>query len=65
MLDLESDQATLNCYRAPCGCVSRHEHLKKVIGRNDMRAAGIIFAFEVRMLIPHSDKWPRDIVACF
>jgi hypothetical protein len=54
---------TLHCRRAPCGWESGHEHLKKIIGREGLRAAGIYSAFEVPMLIPHSDKRPGDIFA--
>jgi hypothetical protein len=63
-MDSEGDHATLNCNRAPCGWVSRHDHIKHIIGRERLNAAGINFAFEVPMLIPHSDKRPGDLFAC-
>jgi hypothetical protein len=63
-MDSEGDHATLNFHRAACGCVSRHEHFKNIIGREGLLAAGINFAFEVPMLIPHRDKRPGDLFAC-
>jgi hypothetical protein len=63
-MDSEGDHATLNCHRAPCGWVSRHDHIKNIIGREGLNTAGINFAFEVPMLIPHSDKRPGDLFAC-
>jgi hypothetical protein len=63
-MDSEGDHATLNCHRAACGRVSPHEHIKNIIGREGLHAAGINFAFEVPMLIPHIDKRPGDLFAC-
>jgi hypothetical protein len=48
-----------NC--APSGWVSRHEHARKII--EALRAAGLNCAIEVPMLIPNSDKRPRDLFA--
>jgi hypothetical protein len=55
-MDLERDHATLSCHRAPRGWVSRHEHIKKIIAPEGLRAARLDYAFEVPILIPHSDK---------
>jgi hypothetical protein len=63
-MDSEGDHATLNYHRAPCGWVSRREHINNIIGREGLNAAGINFAFEVPMLIPQSDKRPGDLFAC-
>jgi hypothetical protein len=60
----ECDHSTLNCLRAPCGWVSRQEHLGKIVGREGLRAAGLNCAFEVPMLIHHGDKQPGDRFAC-
>jgi hypothetical protein len=46
----------LSCNRAPCGSVSRHEHARKIIAREALRAAGLNCVFEIPMLIPNSDK---------
>jgi hypothetical protein len=52
---------TLRCHRAPCGWVSRYEHIKSLIAGEDLRTAGLDCAFEVPMLIPHSHKRPGDV----
>jgi hypothetical protein len=54
-MDSAGDDATLSCHRAPCGWVSRHEHVKMVIAREGLRAAGLNCVFEVPMLILNSD----------
>jgi hypothetical protein len=63
-MDSAGDHATLSCHRAPYGWVSRHEHVKNIIAREGLRAAGLNCAFEVPMLIPNSDKRPGDLFAC-
>jgi hypothetical protein len=63
-MDSEGGHATLSCHRAPRGWVSRCDHIKKTIGREDMRAAELERAFEVPMLIPRGAKRPGDLFAC-
>jgi hypothetical protein len=58
------DHATLSCRRAPCGWVSRHEHVKKIIAREGLLLAWLNCDFEVPLLIPNSDKRPGDLFAC-
>jgi hypothetical protein len=62
-MDSECDHSTLNCHRAPCGWVSRHENLGKIVGREGLPAAGLNCALEVPMLIHHDDKQPGDLFA--
>jgi hypothetical protein len=62
-MDSAGAHATLSCHRAPCGWISRHEHVKKIIAREGLRAAGLNCAFEVPILIPNSDKLPDDLFA--
>jgi hypothetical protein len=38
--------------------------LRNLIGQESLRAAGLNYAFEAPMLIPHSDKRPGDLFAC-
>jgi hypothetical protein len=63
-MDSDVGQATLNRHRAPCGWMSRRKHLKTTIGREGLRATGLNCAFEVPMLVPHSDKRPSVLFAC-
>jgi hypothetical protein len=42
--------------------VSRYEHIKNVLGREDLHAAGICCAFDVSIINPHGDKRPGDII---
>jgi hypothetical protein len=62
-MDSEGDHATLSCHRAPCGWVSRYEHVKNIIVREDLSAAGIDCAFEAPMGIPNGEKRPGDLFA--
>jgi hypothetical protein len=62
-MDSAGAHATLSCHRAPCGWISRHEHVKKIIAREGLRAAGLNCAFEVLILISNSDKRPDDLFA--
>jgi hypothetical protein len=55
-MDSEGDHAMLNCHSDPFGWGTRHEHLKKIVGHEGLRVAGLRYSFEVPMLIPHSDK---------
>jgi hypothetical protein len=64
-MDSAGDHANLSCHRAPCGWVSRYGHVKTIIAREGLRAAGLNCAFEVPMRIPNSDKRPDDLFACF
>jgi hypothetical protein len=42
--------------------VFRHENIR-IFARDGLRAAGLNCAFDVPMLIPHSDKRPGDLLA--
>jgi hypothetical protein len=63
-MDSKGEPATLAYHRAPCGWVSRHEHIQNILEREGLRAAGLSCAFEDRMLIPHTDKRPGNLFAC-
>jgi hypothetical protein len=60
-MDSEADHATLSCHGVPCGWVSRHEHIKKIIAREGLRAARLKYTSDVPMLISSSDN---DLVIC-
>jgi hypothetical protein len=63
-MDSAGDHANLSCHRAPCGWVSRLEHVKKIFAREGLRAAGLNCALEVPLLIPNCDKRPGDLFVC-
>jgi hypothetical protein len=63
-MDSAGDHATLSSHRAPGGWISRHEQVKKNIGREGLRALGLNCAFAIHMLIPNSHKRPDDLFAC-
>jgi hypothetical protein len=62
-MDSAGDLATLKCQHAPCGRISRHEHVKKIIAREGLLLAWLNCAFEAPLLIPNSDKRPGDLFA--
>jgi hypothetical protein len=63
-MDSEGDHGTRSCHRALCGWVFRLEHIKKILARIGLRAAGLSCALEIPMLIPKVDKRPGDLFAC-
>jgi hypothetical protein len=44
--------------------VSRYEHLKKIVGREDLRAAGFEYTVSVPIPIPHNVKRADEIFEC-